>query len=200
MKHALLCVTLLFCSTTYSMDKALLETTDTDGIVRGDLGIQIRIDHIVLRYAGAKAAKLCTLGIPTTETEALVAVFNTIKDGALGYNVGKIFWKIPIKVPKKFPKFLPLRLLEDKKEGEVVKFVLYDKSIELVCKQNGHYPGMVDFQTYLQYHKEAFRRLTHYDNEHYTNDEKKMLLDKGVLDKDSFGYLTHGPNGFILEE
>jgi hypothetical protein len=88
-------------------------------------------------YELSQLRKSLGMGDITLE-ELLVQVRAT--DGKINPHSGKILcWEThgnpEIHDTKTFPDLLPLRLVDGKKEGDIIKLIVWGKSIELCCKQ-----------------------------------------------------------------
>jgi hypothetical protein len=88
------------------------------------------------------------------------------------------------------PHLLPLSII-DKKEGEVIKIIVWGKAVELMCQQKS-FQKQDTFENALDNLKELFMHQPSFHMQ-----DKKLLIDARIIVKDNNIY-SNGPNGYKI--
>lgn len=103
-----------------------------------------------------------------------------------------------------FPSYLPLSLIDEKREGDNIKLTVWGIPVTLTCSQLSSRPaknrkGKADsFEVVLAEQKQRFAMSPHFK---YTRANIRTLEDNGILALDRSVYIhRHGPNGYRVSK
>jgi len=111
---------------------------------------------------------------------------------------------------KKILSYLPLSLLQNLKEGEQLEITVDHQKFKLIvnqveaktkCPELMHLPNCDKFEYVLAYFKREFIQDPLWlewnsGSDVHSNASREELLKLGILAKNAFGQITHGPNGW----
>ncbi|MGB8467637.1 MAG: hypothetical protein WCE21_01410 [Candidatus Babeliales bacterium] len=176
---ALMCI-----QSSCAMEITQQDADDSQYVIQGILVIQ---GHESLMYSPFMQKSIHRLlSIEMEPNDPLVSVHGLIKTNS---SVCDLY------LPdfEQFPQLLPLSLLKDKKEGELLVFSVDNKKIELTCNQKAMGTS-VSFEVRLANQIKLFKQKPNW----HLFDEG-WLLEKGIIEKVRKGEYRHGPNGYTFE-